>query len=230
MRIPARQPREALIPAVVVQAPKAVNEDTTATVKPTLLIVEDEESVRELLAVYLGSKYKIETASTVQEAKAKLGNANIVLSDNGISNSSAQDGIELRQYMLSRPDLGKIPFVLMSGQSISFSQLIGLDIHYVFEKPFARGLALISPKLEEALTKEKLIAELRTKLVNALKEPSSLTKFNDFTARLLSSPYANELNEYELYDTIVRGNFNPPYKHFDFPDEQYSIKSFVESL
>jgi CheY-like chemotaxis protein len=102
----------------------------------TILIVEDDDEIRELLAEMLGEEgYAVVTASDGREALTRLeaGLApRLVVLDLMMPN---MDGWSLRAAMLEDPTLARIPVVVLSGAADVRQASSGLGAVKVLTKP-----------------------------------------------------------------------------------------------
>jgi DNA-binding response OmpR family regulator len=101
----------------------------------TLLVVDDDPVVRELLQEYFGQQgYEIRLAASAGEARQQLGGSppGLVFLDVGLP---GEDGISLARYIREQFD---IPIVMISGAGEPLDRIIGLEVgadDYV-TKPF----------------------------------------------------------------------------------------------
>src|SRR4030095_15177830 len=126
--------------------------------KISILIIDDEEPIRRLLAMHLADYYTCITAASADEATALLAGSpfNLVITDIGMPGTS---GIELSQYI--RQAYPDTVVIMVSGMS---------DINYAIEsmrhgafdyitKPF--DVAQVLMAVDRALRYQVLIAEKR---------------------------------------------------------------------
>jgi response regulator RpfG family c-di-GMP phosphodiesterase len=124
----------------------------------TILIVDDEEPIRRLLAMYLSNDYNCVTAASADEATVLLGSNsfNLVITDITMPGTS---GIELCQYV--QKALPETVVIVVSGMT---------DIHYAIEamrhgafdyvtKPFDLTQVLLA--VDRALRYQALVAAKR---------------------------------------------------------------------
>ena len=85
----------------------------------TILIVEDEESVRELLVTILSLDHQVVQATNATQAieLARLTRPDLVLLD--LNLKGHQDGLEVCRTLRSEPDLilAQVPIVMLTGQT-----------------------------------------------------------------------------------------------------------------
>lgn len=101
----------------------------------TILIVEDDDEIRELLAEMLGEHgYAVRTASDGQEALSRMRDSppNLLVLDLMMPN---MDGWSVRAAMLEDPALAGVPVVVLSGAADVRQASSGLGAVRVLTKP-----------------------------------------------------------------------------------------------
>ncbi len=86
------------------------------TRRPSILIVEDDESLRQLYEVYLREAFEVVTAASGQEAllRLKAAHVDLVLSDICMP---GMDGMALREHLIEDADSRLTPFVFLSAMN-----------------------------------------------------------------------------------------------------------------
>jgi len=81
--------------------------------RPTILIVDDDNSLRQIYKQYLKHDFEVVTAVSGKEAleKLKIKKIDLVLSDIYMPQ---MDGVSLREYLINDPDSRLIPFVFLT--------------------------------------------------------------------------------------------------------------------
>ncbi len=105
--------------------------------KRTILIVDDNQDMRQFLIGILNKEYNVEAASDGEEAKdiIKQKPVDLVITDLMMPKC---DGLELTQYIKQDPDLGYIPVILLTAKTAIESRLQAMQFgadDYV-TKPF----------------------------------------------------------------------------------------------
>ncbi|GEM_PF-892772 len=88
---------------------------------PKILIVDDEATIRDLFKfVFEDNGYEVETAKNGKDALEKLNNftPDIILLDIAMPEMDGSAFAEnLKKFSLQRPELKKIPFIVMTGEN-----------------------------------------------------------------------------------------------------------------
>lgn len=106
---------------------EAEKQPQKSTKRYSVLVVDDEADIRNFLAMELGNKYEVETASDGAEAyeKALATIPDIIISDVIMPN---MDGIELCSKIKENVATSHIPFILLTAKSSHEDRLEGLDV------------------------------------------------------------------------------------------------------
>ena len=123
---------------------------------PRILVVDDEEAVRQFLLTALKRKYYVETADSSEEAADKINGStfNLIVCDINMSGISGKEF-----FMECRKIFPEIPFILMTGMP-KFSDAVNLvkeGAFYYMTKPIELSLlySLIDKALSESKDKQK---------------------------------------------------------------------------
>lgn len=125
----------------------------------TVLVIDDDTRILDGIARWLrDSGYNVQQANTINAVKERLGvgGIHLVVSDNSIEQRfGADDGINLRRYMLENPALSGIPFILVTASAgeIEPEKIAGLNISTVIGKPFR--LPFLEQSIKATLLQEK---------------------------------------------------------------------------
>lgn len=90
----------------------------------TVLVVDDDATVRELLEDYLGNQYKVLTAANGAEARTVLAESapHVVLLDIGLP---GEDGLSLARFVREQYD---IAIIIVSGAGDTVDRIVGLEV------------------------------------------------------------------------------------------------------
>jgi signal transduction histidine kinase len=123
------------LPATEAQSASGTRAPQAASVKPNLLIIEDNEDGREMMAAMLGTYgYPVEQAADgiegVQKAAARL--PDVALVDIGLPGI---DGYEVARRLRTNPDTSRIRLIALTGYGLEEDQRrvleAGFDLHLV---------------------------------------------------------------------------------------------------
>jgi signal transduction histidine kinase/DNA-binding response OmpR family regulator/sugar lactone lactonase YvrE len=136
--VPDTEQPEPLAPALL--APEALdlpNEPVTLAARPRLLVVEDNDEVRQYLQQLFAADYEVLAAADGLEGwQLALGQSPaLVISDVMMPNS---DGLELCQRLKQHPKTSHVPVLLLTARTAALHEVEGLDLgadDYV-PKPF----------------------------------------------------------------------------------------------
>jgi DNA-binding response OmpR family regulator len=108
------------------------------SIKPTILIVDDNEEILEYLSRFLGTHYTILTAFDGKEALGKIAENSIQLVVSDVM-MPEMDGFELCKYIKTNPDYSYLPVVLLTAKNTIQAKIEGLEIgaDVYIEKPFS---------------------------------------------------------------------------------------------
>jgi len=108
------------------------------SVRPTILIVDDNEDILEYLSRFLGAYYTIITAYDGKEALSKLVDDRIKLVVSDIM-MPEMDGFELCKFIKTNPAYSYLPVVLLTAKNNLQAKIEGLEIgaDVYIEKPFS---------------------------------------------------------------------------------------------
>lgn len=154
LTLPLSQKQEQVFPPESRQAGKEAGQEETG--KPTLLIVEDQEDMRQFIRKELSPSYRIAEAADGQEAMQVLANqtVNLIISDVMMPN---MDGFELCNIVKNDFNYSHIPFILLTAQHNLQSHLKGLNqgADAYMEKPFS--LELLFAQVSNLLKNRELL-------------------------------------------------------------------------
>lgn len=145
---------------------------TTDSVLPTLLIVEDDKDLSEYLATSLSESYNVVLAS---DGKKGCDKALELLPDLIISDvmMPERDGIELCEVLKSNDNSKHIPILLLTAKAADDSKIqgykSGADLYV--SKPFK--LDVLKSQIEQLLSSRKLLSEIFSKQITL--EPRNIT-------------------------------------------------------
>lgn len=112
--------------------------DSRESEKPAILIVEDNEQLREFVSENLNDTYTVYTASNGVEAIKQLETTivDLIVSDIMMPD---MDGIELCRVLRSTPEFSHIPVIMLSAKTDVETKIEGLNIgaDAYIEKPFS---------------------------------------------------------------------------------------------
>jgi Response regulators consisting of a CheY-like receiver domain and a winged-helix DNA-binding domain len=136
LTLPSHQSQEKTILAVT-------HSETKESDKPIILIVEDQDEMRNFIRKELQSHYAVLEAADGKEALERLANhtVNLIISDVMMPN---MDGFELCNAVKNDINYSHIPFILLTAQHNLQSHLRGLNqgADAYMEKPFSIELLL----------------------------------------------------------------------------------------
>jgi DNA-binding response OmpR family regulator len=108
--------------------------------KPTILVVEDEDEVRRVLAITLEIEYQVIEASTSEIALAELAARppDLIVLDLTLKGSQ-MSGMELCGYIKGTPNLSDIPILILSGTGTieDMSAMLAMGIQKYISKPYS---------------------------------------------------------------------------------------------
>ncbi|SDP12491.1 Two component regulator propeller [Mucilaginibacter sp. OK268] len=164
--VPEGKPRPALL-----QPPHAdLKNEQIVHNEPLLILVEDNQDMRELIRMQLSGKYRIETAANGVEGWEKILKLqpDVILSDVMMPR---MDGLELLGKIRNDAATSHIPVVLLTAKTAVESQIAGLSYgaDYYITKPFDTSFLL---------TTLKNIIERRRRLVNELMTGKAVVSLN----------------------------------------------------
>lgn len=163
-----------------------------------ILVVDDEASIRELLAFNLKKNgYHVETAADGRDALAKAQKADLVLLDIMLPEI---DGLEVCRRLKSSPQTSGIPIIMLTAKAEEIDRVLGLEMgadDYVV-KPFsmreliARVKAVLRRSHKDGKTKEDVLT------IGPLR-----IDFSSYQVWLHDEPVALTPKEYELLKLLV---------------------------
>ncbi len=163
-----------------------------------ILVVDDEESIRELLSVQLGKNgYEVLTAADGMEALDKVSGADLVLLDIMMPEI---DGFEVCRRLKADKELMAIPVIMLTAKTEEIDKVLGLELGAddFISKPFS---------LREVLARIKAVLRRTYKNPSAeeqiLKVGSLTMDFNSYQARLLGELLSLTPKEFELLKLLV---------------------------
>jgi two-component system sensor histidine kinase/response regulator len=116
----------------------ATNELTTASSQPTILVVEDEKAILEIITFFLEDEgYQVLQALNGEAALALLKEAKpgLIISD---IRMPGMDGFALCEEVRANPDFGQLPFIFLTGRNerADVRRGMGLGADDYLTKPF----------------------------------------------------------------------------------------------
>lgn len=163
-----------------------------------ILVVDDEASIRELLAFNLKKNgYEVETAADGREALAKAPKADLVLLDIMLPEI---DGLEVCRRLKSSPQTNGIPIIMLTAKAEEIDRVLGLEMgadDYVV-KPFSMRelIARVKAVLRRSHQDDKAKGESLT--IGSLR-----IDFSSYQVWLHDEPVALTPKEYELLKLLV---------------------------
>ncbi len=163
-----------------------------------ILVVDDEESIRELLSVQLGKNgYEVLTAADGREALEKVSEADLVLLDVMMPEL---DGFEVCRRLKADKDLMAIPVIMLTAKAEEIDKVLGLELgadDYI-SKPFS---------LRELLARIKAVLRRTSKNIpqeEQILRVSSLTMdFHSYQASLQGKLLSLTPKEFELLKLLL---------------------------
>lgn len=177
-----------------------------AETKYTLLVVEDNEELRQLLVNMLGRSYRVlqaaDGAAGVKVAETEQ--VDLILSDIMMPE---MDGIELCRYIKEKFELCHIPVVLLTAKQSEEDQIAGYDsgADGYIRKPFS--LPLLSAKINSLLQNRERTAR-------------------DFEKQMVLE--TKELNYTSMDEKFMQQAVDCVYRHLDDPD--FGQQQFLEEM
>ncbi|MGV6851810.1 MAG: ATP-binding protein [bacterium] len=174
------------------------NDKTTSENSKILLVVDDNQELREFIRLRLNSLYRIEEAINGQQALQKIQQGilpDIIVSDVMMP---VMNGHELTEQLKSNPETAHIPLILLSAKSSKRETVEGLMIGAddYLSKPF--DTSELAARVHAQLARKQQIAEhLRTQINQQNPEDLPHTQ-NEFTRQLA------QLNQ----EALVRSNYS----------------------
>ncbi len=134
------------------EAKNAVQAQFAGNELPRILVIDDEEAIRNLLSKGLSGKYHVETAASAEEAADKLNSSvfNIIICDLYMPDISGKEFFEECHRVIP-----EIPFIVLTGMP-KFTDAINFvkeGAFYYLTKPI--DFSLLLSLLEKALTEQK---------------------------------------------------------------------------
>jgi signal transduction histidine kinase/DNA-binding response OmpR family regulator/ligand-binding sensor domain-containing protein len=125
----------------ILEESDAVENQTNSGSKATILVVEDDPEIRELVSSIFTDEYRVITAPNGEDA---LGNIltydiDLIISD---LNMKGMNGLALLQEVKANSDLRSIPFIMLTGQGSESQKLTCLQngVDDFINKPFSLNL------------------------------------------------------------------------------------------
>ena len=135
------------------------------TLKPTLLIVEDDPSLRRLYQIYLSSDFHVIEAEGGEQALACVESENIALILSDI-HMPEMNGLGLREHLASRPQSRLIPFVFLTAsedpQTQQLASELGIDDYLI--KPVEK--AKLIQTIQRVLSRNRQITQQLTERID----------------------------------------------------------------
>ena len=163
--------------------------------RPTILVVEDNEEMKDFIAREINSAYNVVTAQDGEEALVTLKNTSIQLIVSDIM-MPVMDGLTMLRIIKTEPEYSHIPVILLTARNTVQSRLEGLEYgaDAYIEKPF---------------TLDILMAQIHNLLDNRIHLRNHY--FNSPIANLKSIAHtkADEVFLEDLNEIILRNISNP---------------------
>jgi ligand-binding sensor domain-containing protein/signal transduction histidine kinase/DNA-binding response OmpR family regulator len=185
---------------------RKVELDALITENQTMLVVDDDQQIREYITLVFASKFTVYQADTAEEGLKQASQyvPDIIISDVHMLGMS---GIDLCRALKEDDSLSHIPVILLTGSSSSETRLEGLEggADDYITKPFEREL-------------------LVARVANILKSRTTLQKYfyNEITLQ------KNPLKISEEYKAFLDQCIAIVERHFDHPN--FSIKMLASEL
>lgn len=176
--------------------------------KATILVVEDDDDMRNFIAANFKSSYEVLTAGDGEEAieKLKTNGAGIIVSDWMMPK---MDGAELCKKVRSNPETSHILFIMLTAKTDDESKTEGMNIgaDAYIEKPFS--IKYLEACIRNLLSRRKLLME---RFANSPSEPIS---------HIADNPVDNEL--LTRMNEIILENINKPELNVGFIASQLHL-------
>lgn len=163
--------------------------------KPTILLVDDNEDILEFLADELSEKYNLLTASNGEEALSLLSEevVNLVVSDVMMP---VMDGFEFCRIIKSNMEYSHVPVILLTAKNTLQSKIAGLELgaDAYIEKPFQMEylLAQVASLLANRVKIKDYFAHSPLVHIKSMahtkSDESFLDRINDFICNHLDEP------------------------------------------
>lgn len=183
------------VPATISTA----TEHTEGEERATLLIVEDNEELRQLLSSILGNEYRICTAENGQEGleQARQIQPDLILSDVMMP---VMDGLEMVKQIKADRNLSHLPIVILSAKSDLDDRIQGLEqgIDDYLTKPFVASYLKV--RIRQLLERQQ---QLRERFLHELLANEELTKRHRVEAIEPSQPHIVSSDERFMQTLIL---------------------------
>ncbi|GAB3550880.1 two-component regulator propeller domain-containing protein [Spirosoma fluminis] len=167
---PSDLPPESVLPLLPITLPEQVTTLPSKTL-PILLVVEDNEELRQYLKESFLGTYHVLTASSGQQAisLAQKHIPDLILSDwlMPVQTGPEMDGTELCQAIRSNEKTSHIPFLLLTSRAANQSQIMafGTGIDDYMTKPF--NLSILETKIKSLIQNRQLLRSIWQKKILA---------------------------------------------------------------
>jgi phosphate regulon transcriptional regulator PhoB len=177
--------------------------------KPTVLVVEDEKDIRELVRFHLEQEgYLVREADSGEAVAAQLaaGSPDLVLLDIMLPGT---DGITLCRRLRAQPSTATVPIIMLTAKAAEVDRVLGLEMgadDYV-TKPFSPRelVARVKAVMRRARPIDGVIG------VDVFERGRLRLDFDGYEVFLEGHPITLSLREFELLKFFVRN----PYKAYD---------------
>jgi phosphate regulon transcriptional regulator PhoB len=177
--------------------------------KPTVLVVEDEKDIRELVRFHLEQEgYAVREAASgeVAAAQLRLGPPDLVLLDIMLPGT---DGLTLCRRLRAEPATAMVPIIMLTAKAAEVDRVLGLEMgadDYV-TKPFSPRelVARVKAVMRRARPIEGVVGG------EVFERGRLRVDFDRYEVFLGGRPIALSLREFELVKFFVRN----PYKAYD---------------
>ncbi len=162
LTLPIHQDREFKLlkdePATNTESVFTNNDVTSDSLKPEILLVEDNKEIMSFICKELSGEYQIHKAYDGQEALdfIREGNIRLVISDIMMP---VMDGLELCRRIKTNLDYSHIPIILLTAKNSMHAKIEGLEVgaDAYIEKPF--DLEYLSAQISNLLVNRRIIKE-----------------------------------------------------------------------
>ena len=175
-----KEPEGVEDPEVLKEADEPEGETTVAESQHTLLIVEDNEDLLQLMVNLLGTEYEIHTATNGREAVEVIEQEEIDLIVSDVM-MPEMDGIELCQYIKNNINTSHIPIILLTAKNKEEDRVEAYEsgADGFISKPF--NLSVLHARISNLLrSRQRVMKDFKKQLVFEAKELNYTTLDEEF--------------------------------------------------